>query len=239
MPVQYARIIAELSQPRLSTYLGPLGFVQTKDSSRSHFLLNDISQHFYVPLQLIEITLRNKINGHISVKMNRANWYEHLPVSGASQAAVAEAKRLANEEVMLRSVSHDDVVCRLMFGFWAYMLDPVYRNSADAARFMWSQHDFKKVFDGAPAGISIGMVTERLKNMNSLRNRLFHHEPVWRVKSANSLETAIRALKIKYADMVEVLQWMSPELHALFVAWAFPGRFAMACDPARFDRPLW
>ena len=237
--MEYARIINELARARLSSYLTPLGNTQTKDSTKAHFLLNDISQHFYVPLQLIEITLRNKINHHVTQKLGRANWYDLLPATRISQDMVTEAKRLAAVEVTTRPVSSDDVVCRLMFGFWAYMLDTPYRNSADQQRYIWSQHDFKKVFDGAPPGITIGLVMQRLKNINDLRNRLFHHEPVWRAPKVKSMEDAIGILRHKYADMIEVLQWMSPDLHGLIQAWSFPGRFAMACDPSRFDRPLW
>lgn len=237
--MEYARIINELAQARLSTYLAPLGHTLTKDSTRAHFLLNDISQHFYVPLQLIEITLRNKINHHVTQKLNRATWYDLLPTTKTSQDMVSEAKRLAAAEVSGRPVNSDDVVCRLMFGFWAYMLDTQYRNTADPQRFIWSQHDFKKVFDGAPAGINIGLVMQRLKNINDLRNRLFHHEPVWRTPRVASVDHAITTLKHKYNDMIEVLHWMSPELHGLIHAWSFPGRFALACDATRFDRKLW
>lgn len=238
MVMQYARILNELARPRLATYLAPLGYVQTKDSTKAHFLLNDISQHFYVPLQLIEIVLRNKINQHASQALKRDDWYDLLPATKTSQDMVIEAKRLAGAEVTGRPITHDDIVCRLMFGFWAYMLDTPYRNTADAQRFIWSQHDFKRVFDGAPAGVTIGIVMLRLKNLNDLRNRLFHHEPIWRSPKAQSIDGAIDVLKHKYEDMIEVLRWMSPDLHSLVQARSFPGRFALACDATRFDRSL-
>ncbi len=236
--MQYARILNELARPRLATYLTPLGHVQTKDSTRSHFLLNDISQHFYVPLQLIEIVLRNKIHQHASQALKRDDWYDILPATKVSQDMVVEAKRLAATEVNGRQITPDDVVCRLMFGFWAYMLDTPYRNTKDSQRFIWSQHEFKRVFDGAPAGITISIVMQRLKNLNDLRNRLFHHEPIWRSPKAQSLDGAIQVLKHKYADMLDVLRWMSPDLHSLLHAWSFQGRFTMACDTTRFDRDL-
>ena len=237
--MQYARVLTDLARPRLSTYLAPLGYVQTKDSTRAHFLLNDISQHFYVPLQLIEIVLRNKIHQHASTVLKRDDWYDFLPATKSSQDMVIEAKRLATAEVTSRSVSHDDVVCRLMFGFWAYMLDAPYRNTADKQRLIWSQHDFKRVFDGAPVGLTISSVMVRLKNLNDLRNRLFHHEPIWRSPKVQSLDEATKVLRQKYLDMLEVLSWMSPDLHGLVHAWSVPGRFALACDTTRFDRDLW
>lgn len=236
--MQYVRILEGLARPRLATYLTPLSHVHTKDSTKAHFLLNDISQHFYVPLQLVEIVLRNSIHTHVSTKLNRTNWFNILPTTKTSQDMVTEAKRLAVAEVAGRAIADDDVVCRLMFGFWAYMLDAQYRNTADKQRFIWAQHDFKKVFPGAPRGITISMVMVRLKNLNDLRNRLFHHEPIWRSPKVHSLESATTVLRQRYSDMLEVLHWMSPDLHALVHAWSFPGRFALACDITRFDRSL-
>jgi hypothetical protein len=104
MRMQYARILNELARPRLATYLAPLGHVQTKDSTRSHFLLNDISQHYYVPLQLIEIVLRNKVHQHASQALKRDDWYNFLPATKSSQDMVVEAKRLAAVEVKGRQV---------------------------------------------------------------------------------------------------------------------------------------
>lgn len=236
--MQYARIINELARPRLATYLAPLGHVQTKDSTKAHFLLNDISQHFYVPLQLVEIVLRNKIHQHAAQTFKRDDWYDLVPATKTSQDMVIEAKRLAEAEVAGRVVGHDDVVCRLMFGFWAYMLDTHYRDTRDKQRLLWDQHSFKRVFDGAPAGLGIGTVMLRLKNLNDLRNRLFHHEPIWRSPKVAALDGAIKVLRAKYDDMTEVIGWMSPDLHSLLHAWSFPGRFAMACDATRFDRGL-
>lgn len=237
--MQYIKILEELASPRLKTYLTPLGYEQTKDSTKAYFLLNDISQHFYVPLQLIEIALRNKIHQHISQKLRRQNWYDTLPVTIKSQAMVVEAKRLAREEITTRPVNHDDIVSRLTFGFWAYMLDKPYRNTADPNRLVWTDRDFLTVFSGKPRGITISLVMQRLQNLNDLRNRVFHHEPIWNTLKVNSTEDAIRVLKSKYSDMLEVLSWMSPDLYGLIHAWSFHGRFKLACDATRFDRDLW
>ena len=241
MPLQYAEIVENLSANRLKTYrtrlsAAPHG-LPTPEAVKAYFLLNDISQHFFVPLQLVEVALRNRINDHVTNNKGKAHWYDSVPATLKTKDAVIRAKALAKEEVP--QPTPDDIVCRLTFGFWANLLDAPHRDSAKPDHFIWDQHGFKKVFRGAPAGLRVGVVADRLKRLSSLRNRLFHHEPIWKLTRVTSLASAINAMELHYSELVEVLGWISPDHSSLVHAWSFPGRLAKACDETRFDRSLW
>lgn len=240
MSVKYAEITENLSSNRLRTYRTALtnqaSGLPTAETIKLYYLLNDVSQHFFVPLQLVEVTLRNKINEHLK-NTRKPTWYESVPATIKTKDSVTRAKELAHDEVT--SPTPDDIVCRLTFGFWANLLDKPHRDSAKPDHFIWDQHGFRKVFPGAPKALSIGLASTRLLELNAMRNRLFHHEPIWKFRKVNSPEAAIKAMEVRYADLVEVLFWLSPEQSALFHAWSFPGRLAMACDVTRFDRQLW
>jgi hypothetical protein len=241
MVVKYAEITENLSASRLRTYRTALTHqvsgLTTADTVKSYFLLNDISQHFFVPLQLVEVVLRNRINDHIINFKRKSHWYDSVPATVKAKDAVTKAKDLAQAEV--KTPTADDVVCRLTFGFWANLLDKPHRDTTSADHFLWDQHSFKKVFPGAERSVSIGVACVRLIALNTLRNRLFHHEPIWKSKQVTSLESAIKTVEAQYEDLLEVLRWLSPEKHALLKAWSFSGRMAMACDATRFDRDLW
>lgn len=202
------------------------------------YFLNDISQHFYVPLRLVEVALRNRVNEVISRTFG-AEWYDAIPLSATSQKLVAQAKSLAVKEVTSREIVPDDIVCRLMFGFWVFMLDKPYRNTTDSTRHIWTPTTFKAAFPGVGTGLSIATVMDRLKSLNGLRNRLFHHEPIWKNSRVKSVEDAVAVLNAHYSDLCEVLKWLSPEQNALVHAWGFPGRFMKSCTIDRFDRQLW
>lgn len=208
------------------------------DAVRAKYLLNDISQHFYVPLRMVEVALRNRINAAICESFP-ATWYDTLPYSQGGRESVAAAKAGAARDVVNRALVPDDVVCRLTFGFWVNMLDPHYRNAATKSRFIWNQHRFRTAFPGSGPGLTAARVMDRLRQLKDLRNRLFHHEPIWKSKHVNSLPDAVRVLRAKYEEVCEVLGWLSPEQHALINAWGFPGRFQLACNLERFDRHLW
>jgi hypothetical protein len=238
MPLKYTEILTGLSAPRLKTYRRICPSPPTTlDAIKAHFLLNDITQHFYVPIQLIELILRNQTNAAILNKSGSASWYSTLPVSQQSKNAVAEAIALAQREVSGRAILPDEVVCRLMFGFWAYMYDTQYRDTRNS--FFWDTRTLAMAFPNKPAALSIATLFLRLKEVNDLRNRLFHHEPIWSRTNISSLDEAISNLKQRYENLCEVLTWLSAEQSSLLKAWGFQGRFYMACDKTRFDRQLW
>jgi len=120
MPVNYAEITESLSASRLRTYRTGLttetSGLPTPEAVKAYFLLNDISQHFFVPLQLVEVVLRNRINGHVINHKGKTAWYDSVPATVKTKDQVIKAKDLAKEEVA--TPTPDDVVCRLTFGFW-------------------------------------------------------------------------------------------------------------------------
>lgn len=241
MAVNYPEITETLSASRLRPYRRELttneSGLPTAEAVKAYFLLKDISQHFFAPLQLVEVAMRNRIDAQVTNRRNRRDWYESVPATVRTKDAVIRAKTLAAEEVT--SPGPDDVVCRLTFGFWANLLDSPHRDSAQPDHFIWDQHSFRRVFPGAPPGLTIATVNDRLLKLNAFRNRLFHHEPMWKGKRVNSLQTALGSMRAQYTDLCEVLGWLSPESNALLNAWSFPGRFSTACDPERFNRTLW
>ncbi len=86
--------------------------------------------------------MRNQTNYAICHKTKNASWYKTLPISNQNQNqdSVNRAKQLANKEVNGRAICDDDIVCRLMFGFWAYMYDAPYRNTQARNSFIWDPH---------------------------------------------------------------------------------------------------
>lgn len=239
MPINQQELVSELSSSRLQPYRRLGGVPNTLAAIESMYLLNEVSQHLYVPLQLVEVALRNRISAVIKKWSNRDDWYLHIPCTAKSQSAVQEAIRLASIEVRGRAPSHDDVLCRLMFGFWAYMLDKPYRNSKQKGLYIWDQFRIRDAFPGMPRNLTIGALHSRLIEMNDLRNRLFHHEPIWKSQRVASIEDAMHVISGKHEQLCDVLKWLSPEQAGLLSGWGFHGRFNKAIDVTRLGRKLW
>lgn len=246
MPVMYAEVIEDLSKQRVKTYRTKLTTAQhglpNADVVKAYFLLNDISQHLFMPMQLVEVVLRNRLCAHIQTLTGKADWYLTIPITKGSKDQVSNAIQQTIRERKLNNqaqVTPDDVICRLTFGFWVRLLEPAYRDTARPKHLLWDQHSFRKVFPGAPKGVKIGNVSSQLLALNTLRNRLFHHEPMWSPKKVTSLTQAITEVENQYKVILGVLGWLSPEKLELLKAWSFHGRLAKAADSTRFDRALW
>ncbi len=238
MPVNYATLIANLSGSRLDTYRKRMGCASDAETIKLFFLFQDISAHLFTPLQLLEVTLRNGIHTAVKMKRNQADWYNHILLSPQSKNHLGAAQASAKMELSgIRVPTTDDIICRLPFGFWVYMLDAQYRSTAPLTH-IWDRDTFANVFPNS-GGNGAKAVFARLKIVNTLRNRLFHHKPVWSGYHIASVEQAMNKIRGEYRNISEILGWMSPELQGLLSAWGFDGRFALACDATRFDRKLW
>jgi hypothetical protein len=238
MAINYTALVANLSGSRLKTYKTRMGCASDAEAIKLFFLFQDISSHLFTPLQMLEVTLRNGIHSAVKNKRGQADWYNHITLSKQSKNHLALAQSSANSDLVgIRVPTTDDIICRLPFGFWVYMLDAPYRNTAPSMH-IWDRHTHASVFPNA-GGNGTKAIFARLKLINSLRNRLFHHEPVWNGHHIASTEQALAKIKNEYRNITEVTGWMAPEIKGLLSAWGFDGRLALACDATRFDRRLW
>lgn len=103
---------------------------------------------------MLEVTLRNGIHAAVRRKKNIPDWYNHISLPQDSERHLASAKSSAAQDIgVTRPITPDDIVCRLPFGFWVYMLDARYRNTAATSLFIWDRHTFAGVFPNGTKGI--------------------------------------------------------------------------------------
>ncbi|EBV7437546.1 hypothetical protein ACJ92_23810 [Salmonella enterica subsp. enterica serovar Anatum] len=95
---------------------------------------------------MIEVALRNAINNTIKANHGPA-WYDSIPQTKKSQDLVLNAKQKALDECGVR-YTDDDVICRLTFGFWVYMLDAPYRDTQRPC-YIWTPENKAKTFPHA------------------------------------------------------------------------------------------
>jgi hypothetical protein len=91
-------------------------------------------------------------------------------------------------------------VAALDFGFWTGLFGKPYLFQSKRNPRLWP-HGLSKIFPHASAALTLGGISGRLNDLRHLRNRIFHHEPVW----------ARPDLAGDRDDILELLGWMSPE----------------------------
>ncbi|MFC3468332.1 hypothetical protein ACFOHT_00150 [Massilia oculi] len=226
-------VLDDLSAPKLTAYKN-LGLKDDWQVIQSYIFLLDLAGHFVVPLQLLEIALRNKMYKEIAKQTKNQFWYNAVPYSKDSKRQVTLAK---SEALKDGKTSPDDIICRLMFGFWVYMTDKPYRPSftpkagEPAGTNLW-QFIKGDVFPGATA--SMNHIFDELKAINKMRNRLFHHEPLWKLSGHQDLAAAVARTRAQYDRVLKVLGWISPEKLNLINGLGNTAKFYTACDATLF-----
>lgn len=240
--MNYEKLKQGLSVQKLNSYSRFLGCQTDKELIAAYMVLQSLQEKFYLPMQLVEITLRNNINDGVKELLsnrgaaaNYSNrWYNTVPVTDISKSQVDQAKRKAKAEVRGRGYNHHDVVARLTFGFWVYLLDSPHRLTGAANRDhqLWPFLNDSVFPDRGDKGIPA--LFNDLNTLNKLRNRLFHHEPIWRSKGVDSKQSALDKLQNNYSLVMDVLGYLSPDKLILVNSINMVNEFNHSCSMSKF-----
>lgn len=206
-------IISVISEPRLSPYDYLLRPVCKENSLKSYFILTDLSSHFFSLLQMIEIGLKNKINFAMCEYTKDSLWFDSLTLTQPSKDLIQAARHKAAKDFSNKKTSPEanDIVARISFGYWVYWLDKTHSQHA-----FWDSHAVQ-LFGVQKA--ELGQVFSQLLKANSLRNRLYHNEPVWKKDNLfrTDLRKAINNLIHKYDEMLALLKIISDDKYQAIV----------------------
>ncbi len=221
-------IINLLSQERMVPY-GGLDATNTQghDTAIDYYIaLQDISSHFFVILQLLEISLRNRMHTNLSDFFSQRDWYSTFPKTPTSQKIVSQTDRDIKKEFGSRLYSDNDFICRLSFGFWTHLLDKHHRSDK-----FWAVK-INNVFTNRGAK-NTGALFDELKKAGTLRNRLYHHEPIWKSKKNTPKNIcfldAVANMQTNYDQVAELLFLLSIENQNLLLKYSLKQRFLDCC----------
>lgn len=187
----------------------------------------------YIPLHLLEVALRNGLHQALTQHHGGdAYWYrlQHaLPPSlrhpvypnqppSFSQREIRNALNAVGKVTTPRAADEPGrVVAELNFGFWTSLLSPPYGSPQSVQQHwhpLWPQL-MPTVFPHFPPTASTAQdratLSERFDGLRQLRNRISHHEPIWRGRPRRGTHQRANLLQ-DYQDVEEAIGWVSPEL---------------------------
>ena len=168
---------AAISSPRFETYLREAG---DPAYAVSLYLFNArVAKSLLFPLQMAEITVRNAIN-QVFIKDFGERWPfmggfhdEYSKNSNDPPFSVITMARDRLQNVGVRHPTTSDVVAALTFDFWSNL----FRDDYD--RFLWAESGrLRQVFPRLPDDKGRPDVQILVRQINRLRNRIAHHEPI-------------------------------------------------------------
>lgn len=182
-----------LSEERLRAYRRYPGDTDV-DAVLRYLWNTELSASFYAPLQHLEVALRNTMHEALAAKYDSEFWFDRPGLLDAYQ--VAQVGKARDKIGLPAGYGAGKIVAELEFGFWTALLHRRYRPSLVPVLM-------KDAFRGVERGSRTReFLSEAFNRIRMLRNRIFHHEPIWH----------FRDLQDQYALVLQLILWISPAL---------------------------
>jgi hypothetical protein len=138
----YEQLELSISKTRLDEYSKILK-TQDKKIIFTYYILNsEIAKSLYIPLQNLEVALRNSIHNTLTAYYNTEYWYdidEFLLHNELKKIIEAKSKITRAK----KELTADRIISELSFGFWTSLFSKTYDQK------IWNKHT-KQIFPNIP-----------------------------------------------------------------------------------------
>lgn len=152
-----------------------------------------LAESLYPSLQFLEVVLRNSVHDALSNAYGTPLWWDQanfLNAWGLNEVARVKASIQKDK----KTITEGRIVAELTFGFWTALFAPRYEPK------VWNKIN-KKVFLGLKKHERVrGRFQGKLNRLRQLRNKVFHHEPIWH----------FRTLGTDHQEVLWLIQLMRP-----------------------------
>jgi hypothetical protein len=195
-----------LSPIRMNRYLNACNG-QTKKAMTLYRLNLDLSREFLPVISCFEVALRNGIDKHCSAYLGN-EWILKAVLPGGifdTDHCLFTCNQINLAMANLQHVyTHDKLIAELSFGFWRYLFAPFQFNATGRTLL--------RIFPARPCSspsmqLNHTYIFKQLRQINKLRNRIAHHEPIC-FEIFESIKSTAYA-RATYDIICELLSWMS------------------------------
>lgn len=220
------------------------------------YLWNDhICSAFYPLLSAAEITLRNSIDNALrnddtlkgfwwsknklhykSFKSEKVP-YDVNALKNNFSSATGLVKRDKKNRYNIRNAipTHHEIIAKTEFSTWEFILSKEFMGT----NLIWPKH-LGKVFTGKYPSHKMGAVLLHIKNLvktvREFRNRVSHHEPIWKKYGVKTETDAITHLHEKINTILQLIEIISPEKVVMLNKHGIIDRVRRACSIAELKR---
>lgn len=177
--MNYSDFENAISPDRMSRYVSACDGDTRKAMTLYRYNLR-VSQEMFTIVSCFEVTLRNRINRHLLQSFG-SDWLRDsvigngiftLPILNKTRDIILFAYRKLNRCGLY---SHSKLLAEMEFGIWKYMFSPL--------QYQQTGRDLLRIFPFKPRSSAQQQYNQRyvfneLDKINSLRNRIAHHEPI-------------------------------------------------------------
>lgn len=215
---------AIFSSPRLSAYRSVLKCSDDAECLALYLAMMEASSKMLSLLHILEIVFRNRLDRVIqtlarsqSLQLMRGTpprrWYKSVTYfPGGTHSDMISHKKVL--KALHSAKSPDDVISRLDLGYWVYLMHPRHENPSTPQHFIWQPGVLVKVFPNAP-GKTLSSFFNDFKKVDDMRNRLCHHEPMWKDRKTASRSHAFNNIRLKFSFLLSILNSICEQSHKM------------------------
>lgn len=174
-----------------------------------------VSQEIFTIISCFEVALRNRIDNQLKVGLG-ADWLRDsvLPngiFTGKKTLRMYDAINKEYQSLCSQNdYSHTNLLSKLSFGTWKSMFGDT--------QYLATGQCLLSIFPNKPKSspaqsFNSRYVYNELDNINNIRNRIAHHEPICFDKSKSSIST--QYIRDKYNQIMTLFQWMDIDAPSL------------------------
>ena len=204
---EFERII---SADRMTRYVQACGGDTRKAMTLYRYNV-ELAQTVFAIIGFFEVALRNAINSHLTARLG-SEWLKDsvmpngiftLPILSKTHNIIIFAyNKLQRDNVY----SHTKLLAEMEFGIWKYMFSPI--------QYRQTGRDLLRIFPNRPrssaqAQYNPSYIFNELDKINTLRNRIAHHEPICFPAQGEQIYTDY--IRNEYHKMQILLEWMGIE----------------------------
>ena len=166
----------------------------------AHYIWNmALSEALYPALQGVEVVLRNTIHEAAHERFGRDDWFDDTAIIHHHNDITNLDKAKETLRRKGKPLEPSRIIAELSFGFWTSLLDRRYE------RVLWPRL-ICTAFPRVPRRLRTRReLSRRFHRIRLLRNRVFHHEPIWHWHD----------LAQQHSEILEAVAWVEPDVRTL------------------------
>ncbi len=244
------------SAARLSSYSRFLGTTNAAEAYGAYMWSMAISTAFSPIIHAVEIGFRNALNNELSTVYGN-DWFEQWVIKDANglRAAgkIGATKKSTGERLIddaIKKITSRDhptgapagykpswqrVLAEMTFGFWVTFLVKRFWDINHKSK-LWPNH-ITDVFPGAPPSMrAVGSLHNAYSEMVDIRNRIHHHEPLWKHHTVNSCPDALVFLNAQLSSTLTKLDYLGRGQRVALERYGVVAAIQELCTQSAFDR---
>jgi hypothetical protein len=212
--MEYGKFERIMSQKRMNRYLAACGGDSRKAMTLYRYNLQ-LSQETFTIISCFEVALRNAIDEKLTPSMG-AEWLKDSIMPGGAFASPILHKthdiidRAYRKLLTDNLYSHSKLLASLEFGIWKYMFSPVqYRVTGRTLLSIFPN----KARSTPQVQYNHSYIFNELDKINTLRNRIAHHEPICFLLQQPVIDTGF--ILNEYQKIQTLFSWMGIDSQSL------------------------